>query len=177
MFDKAWTGDWLVREISKPNAWLGHKTSSAEELLKTFTLSDDQPVSVYRVSSDVQEARVAAALGAGRDVSVTTPQHLLRIPQSRLPESMKLEDEQRGGTDIPDVDGQHRNLVGSQKAWLDLINSLIEQIRLGADLHRAVCARALGHHWQQIYSATPNDAKRRRIQRYLDQLKLTAPKT
>lgn len=102
-----------------------------------------EPISVYQVETDIQEAEVAAALWLGAGAGLSDPIHLLRIPVEDA-EAIHLQlHETPGGSDVRHVDTMHRDLGGDFLKLTALANRILARSRAGEDMVRTVAGLGL----------------------------------
>jgi hypothetical protein len=141
----------VMASESDHRKWL-RENSSAAELMKHFFGLDGAPISVYRVTIDIEETKAVAAhyltLAATRQsikmVSV------LRI-ETRDYEDMGITvQETPGATEVAVIDAVHRDLVGDQVTFEAMTQRLLDAIRRGEDRVRLVWEVQLKHQGQEF---------------------------
>lgn len=129
-----WNRPWLVRQIDNPKVWR-EATPESKHISKAFT-GCYEPISVFRVQTDRQEAEVAAALWLGTGAGLSDPQHLLRIPVEDAEAVGLQQKEISGDTDVRHVDAMHRDLIGDPSRFKALADRIVERSRAGEDTVR-----------------------------------------
>lgn len=132
---------WLVRRIERPNTWREATLDSAR--IREAFADGAEPISVYQVETDIQEAEVAAALWLRKGASLKNPIHLLRIPVEDIePANLQLA-ETCGDSDVHHIDKMHRDLIGDLSKFETLANQIVSRSRAGEDIVRTVAGLGL----------------------------------
>jgi hypothetical protein len=132
---------WLLRRIRRPNTW--REATLCEDHFREAFTAGAEPVSVYQVETDIQEAEVAAALSLCAGAHLSNPEHLLRIP---VEDAVALQLELRetpGSTGVLYIDAMHRDLVGDPIKFRALACQIVGRSGAGQDTVRTVAGRGL----------------------------------
>ena len=160
----------FVRQLSKNEAdWRDGSAKDGDHANLsriTFTGTEAEPVSVYEVASDLEEATVATALQVVMRGTASKHAYLLRIRSSRLSEvGVSIDPENRGTTGVGAVDDLHRDLVGSVESFQALTRTLLDAILAGSDSVREVRQTQLHHQSRLLLNGNVDDKAKRKLER------------
>jgi len=126
-------GKWFIRiHYGAIEQWEDAR-GSADDLAGPAFSCTDEDVSVYRVSSAVEEARAIAACQLSRNVTPNKPIIALRFRRKEISESGIKIIKRRGITGVASVDREHRDLVGDENKYISLAKKILDLQREGHD--------------------------------------------
>jgi hypothetical protein len=145
------------------------ESSTAPELMRHIFGTDALPISVYRVTAGIEEAKAVAAhyltLARHSFKSVSA----LRIELQDLRGLEITVRESLGDTGIAEIDAKHCELLGDQEGFAGLTQRLLIAIRHGEDRVRIVGEIQLRHQAQEFLTLS-DDAVNDRARRYCRKL-------
>ena len=138
--------------------WLRLNTN-ASDLMKDPFGYDGQPISVYSVASEIDEAKATAA----HYLTMVPPRlsleilSVLRIEPRDLEGLEMVVSETEGATGIVHVDNMHRDLIGNGDAFRNLTERLMDAVRHGEDRLRVVGPIQIKHQIEEFIRLTHTD--------------------